>query len=73
MKKLIIVCILALTTSLVFLVGGVKVYSSWRKSKDELLKFFAFFLLFFGGQQLFFAMGIGPFSREPILSNWFWP
>ena len=59
-------------TSLFFLLSGLRTYVSWRKQKNLLLKFFTIFLIFFGIQQMFFALGTGPFSGDPLISNWLW-
>ncbi len=59
-------------TSLFFLLSGLGVYVSWRKKKMPLLKFFTIFLVSFGIQQMFFALGTGPFSEDPLISNWLW-
>jgi hypothetical protein len=59
-------------TSLFFLLAGISVYVSWRKQRNTLLKFFAIFLILFGVQQLFFALGTGPAALNPEVSNWLW-
>lgn len=59
-------------TSILFFVGGVSVYSSWRRTKQPDIKFFSIFLISFGFQQLFFSLGTGPASDSPVISNWLW-
>lgn len=59
-------------TSLLFFVGGIRIYFSWRKEKSNLLKFFAIFLIAFGFQQLFFSLGAGVVSLDAKVNGWFW-
>ena len=59
-------------TSLLFLVAGISVFLSWRRQKKNLLKIFTIFLICFGVQQFFFALGVGPFALNFLVSNWLW-
>lgn len=59
-------------TSLLFFLGGIRLYFSWRKSRTPLLKFFTIFLLAFGFQQLFFSLGTGILSLSMSVNGWLW-
>lgn len=59
-------------TALFFLAAGLSTFTSWKKRKEPLFKFFFLFFLFFGIQQIFFSLGTGVFSKNPTASNLAW-
>lgn len=59
-------------TSLLFFLGGIRLYLSWYKTRTPLLKFFTIFLFSFGFQQLFFSLGTGIISLDISVNRWLW-
>lgn len=59
-------------TSLLFFIGGIHLYFSWKTTRSPLLKYFAIFLFSFGFQQLFFSLGTGILSLDMSVNGWLW-